>query len=61
MLPFVWVVWTFYYSFQWVKYGGVLTIHSKPEVIETPINIKNLFGLMKDLNTNIHTLIEETK
>jgi hypothetical protein len=56
MLPFAWVVWTFYLSFRWIKYGGDLAIHGK----DAP-NPDELMSLLRDLNRNICTLIEETK
>jgi len=56
MLPFAWIMWTFYLSIKWIQYGGDLVINGK-----NSINLKDLESLLRDLNTNVHTLIEETK
>ncbi|MCK9429201.1 MAG: hypothetical protein M0R17_04295 [Candidatus Omnitrophica bacterium] len=58
MLPFAWVLWTFYYSFAWVKNGGEVNIYLSDKPVIDP---KELMSLLRDLNTNICTLIEETK
>lgn len=57
MLPFAIVLWVFSVSIKWVRYGGELRINLGEPVIDP----KELLSVMKDLNTNILTLIEETK
>lgn len=56
MLPFALIIWSYYLSIRWIRYGGYLTIHGQ----DTP-NPDELLSLLRDLNTNICTLIEETK
>jgi len=57
MLPFAIVLWVFSVSIKWVRYGGELQVNLGEPVIDP----KELMSLLRDLNTNICTLIEETK
>jgi hypothetical protein len=57
MLPFILILLIFLASIKWIRYGGKVRINLSEQVI----NPKELVSLLKDLNRNIHTLIEEIK
>jgi len=58
MLPFVVIAFVFSASFLFIKNGGEISINlkNKPD-----IDPKELISLLRNLNANILTLIEETK
>ena len=58
MLPFVIIAWVFAASINWILYGGHVAINLQKDPV---INPKELMSLLRDLNRNICTLIEETK
>jgi len=57
LLPFMIILWTVSVSIKWIKYGGELRVNTGQPIVD-PVE---LMSLLRDLNRNIHTLIEETK
>jgi hypothetical protein len=57
VLPFAIILWVVSSSIKWIQYGGELRINLSKEVVN-PVELRDL---LKDLNQNILTLIEETK
>lgn len=55
-LPFAWVLWTIYYSKEWIKNGGGLTF--KTPSTGRYINPIDFYNKMEELNNNLNKINE---
>ena len=59
MLPFAVVVWVFYFTIDWVRYGGQLTVNKGKPVISPEEFHRLLTEISEKLSDNLNNLKKE--